>query len=262
MKKLILLALIASFGMAFIIMPGNKIPDKLIADFKSTDWPTVNKAKESIENLEKDGIPQLMTMLNDFSIRKLKNTGDLIYPGAVKFYGHGQIIEYGIDEISVRAGWLLEDLTFQNFGFSGIHLPENEISDFIQHNFPDYISNTANKQKLDKMTIAEKRKLIKSLSIKKAQAWWSSESATWNRLNALVSALKSTDEKRQVKALFYIRNGRTKCSGLNKAYYEAELIELMRELAKTELKRVSENAKLILMDIDYEWLMLKPADQL
>jgi hypothetical protein len=262
MKNLIIIIFLASFLMGFVIMPGNKISEKLITDFKSTDWPTVMKAKESIENLEKDGIPQLMTMLNDFSIRRLKNTGDLIYPGAVKFYGHGQIIEYDIDEISIRAGWLLEDLTFQNFGFSGIHLPDNEILDFIQHNFPDYISSTANKQKLDKMTTAEKRKLIKSLSIKKAQVWWNSESESWNRLNALVNALKSTDEKRQVKALFYIRNGKTKCSGLNKAYYEAELIELMRELAKTELKRVSENAKLILMDIDFEWLALKPADQL
>lgn len=262
MKNLILLVFAAILGMGLVIMPGNKIPDKLITDFKSTDWPAVLKAKENIENLEKDGIPQLISMLNDFSIRKLKNTGDLIYPGATKFYGHGQIIEYDIDEISIRAGWLLEDLTFQNFGFSGVHLPENELNTFIQATFPDYISNAANKQKLDKMTVVEKRKLIKTLSINKAQAWWNSESVNWSRLNALVNALKSTDEKRQVKALFYIRNGKTKCTGLNKAYYESELVELMRELAKTELKRVSENAKLILMDIDYEWLMLKPAEQL
>ncbi len=262
MKKLIILAFIAITEMGLVVMPGNKIPDRLIADFKSTDWPTVIKAKENIENLEKDGIPQLIAMLNDFSIRKLKNTGDLIYPGATKFYGHGQIIEYNIDEISIRAGWLLEDITFQSFGFSGIHLPENELHDFIQATFPHYISNITNKQKLDKMTSAEKRKLIKSLSIQKAQEWWNAESATWSRLNALVSALKSTDERRQVKALFYIRNGKTKCTGLNKAFYETEMVEIIRELAKTELKRVSENAKLILMDIDYEWLMLKTANQI
>ena len=61
---------------------GEKIPENLLSDFTSTDWPTVLQAKENIENLEAVGIPQLMSLLNDFSIRKLKNTGDLIYPGA------------------------------------------------------------------------------------------------------------------------------------------------------------------------------------
>jgi hypothetical protein len=244
-----------------LLFAGEKIPENLLNEFQSADWPAVVRAKESIENMEAAAIPQLMVLLGNHSIRKLKNTGDLIYPGAERFYGHGQIVDYDIDDLSVRAGWLLEDLAFQNFGFTGVHLPDNELSGFIEFNFPDYFNNSRNRQDLERMAATEKRKLIKTLSVKKAQAWWKQESDHWSRLEALKAALQSTDEKRQVKALFYIRNGKTRCSGLNKSYYLANLESLIRELAKVDLKRVSENAKLILLDLDFEWLEMKLARQ-
>lgn len=234
-----------------------KIPEKLLSDFKSVDWPVVLKAKEDIENMETAGIPQLLSLLDDFTICKLKNTGDLIYPGAERFYGHGQIVDYSIDEIAIRTAWLLEDIIFQNFGFTGIHLPEDELNGFIETNFFDYYDNSKNRQGLKRMTVPEKRDLIKSLSIKKAKSWLEQQSESLSRLDALVSALKSEDEKRQVKALFYIRNGRTRCTGLTKAYYQDNMETIVRELAKSDIKRVSENAKLIIMDIDFEWLDMK-----
>jgi hypothetical protein len=237
-----------------------KIPDNLLNQFKSTDWPTVLKAKESIENLEAAGVPQLMNLLNDFSLRKLKNTGDLIYPGSKKFYGHGQILDYNIDEICIRVGWLLEDLSFQSFGFAGMYIPDPELADFIKNNFQEYYAGLSNKQSLDNMSVAEKRKIIRSLSIKKAQDWWNRKSVSWNRLDALVESLQSADEKNQAKALFYIRNGKTKCTGLTEAFYQARLETIIRELARNDLKRISENAKLILMDLDFEWLDLKPVN--
>jgi len=257
MKRIALMALAAVFCISMPAIAEEKIPDNLLSQFKSTDWPTVLKAKESIENMEATGIPQLMNMLNDFSVRKLKNTGDLIYPGTKKFYGHGQILDYNVDEICIRVGWLLEELSFQNFGFAGIYIPENELVDFIKNNFQEYYAGLSNKQSVVNMSAAEKRKLIRSLSIKKAQAWWSRKSGTWSRLDALAESLQSTDEKDKVKALFYIRNGKTKCTGLTKAFYQANLESMIRELAKNDLKRISENAKLILMDIDFEWLHQK-----
>ena len=261
MKKLALLALSIGFGITAISFAGEKIPENMVSDFQSTDWHAVMQAKENIENLEAAAIPQLISMLNDFSLRKLKNTGDLIYPGAERFYGHGQIVDYDIDEIAVRAGWLIEEIAFQNFGFTGIHLPEDELTGFIEYNFPDYCDNSRNKQGLNKMTAPEKRRLIKSLSIKKAQSWWKQQSDSWNRLDALVSALQSTDEKCQVKALFYIRNGKTRCSGLTKTFYQDNIENIIRELSKVDLKRVSENAKLIILDIDFEWLEMKSANK-
>ena len=261
MKRIAFITLGAVFALNLAAMSESKIPDDLLNQFKSADWPTVIKAKERIENMEAAGIPQLMSMLNDFSVRKLKNTGDLIYPGTKKFYGHGQILDYNIDEMCIRVGWLLEDLAFQNFGFAGIYNPEQELTDFIKYNFKDYYEGLSNKQSIDNMSAGEKRKLIRSLSIQKAQEWWSHNSGNWSRLEALVESLQSADEKCQVKALFYIRNGITRCTGLTKSFYEARLETIIRELAKNDLKRISENAKLILMDIDFEWLELKSAGQ-
>jgi hypothetical protein len=261
MKKIALLAVWAVLGINLQVLAEGKIPEDLLNQFKSNDWPSVLKAKESIENLEAAGIPQLMNMLNDFSVRKLKNTGDLIYPGTKKFYGHGQILDYNIDEICIRAGWLLEELAFQNFGFAGIYIPETELADFIKSNFEDYYAGLPNKQSLENMSASEKRKIIRSLSIKKAQEWWSRNSEKWNRRDALVESLQSADEKTQVKALFYIRNGKTICAGLSKSFYQTRLEPIIRELAKNDLKRISENAKLILMDIDFEWLEMKSISQ-
>jgi hypothetical protein len=257
MKRIAFMAIWAVLGTNIPVMAEGSIPDKLLDQFRSTDWPTVLMAKESIENMEAAAIPQLMNMLDDFSMKKLKNTGDLIYPGTRKFYGHGMILDYNIDEICIRVGWLLEDLAFQNFGFSGIYIPEKELTDFIRYNFKDYYEGLPNKQNLVNMSAAEKRKIIRSLSIKKAQEWWSRNSASWNRLDALVESLQSADEKCQAKALFYIRNGKTQCTGLTKAFYQERLEAIIKELAKNDLKRISENAKLILLDMDYEWLKQK-----
>jgi hypothetical protein len=231
--------------------------DVLLKDFKSNDWPKVLNAKDKLENMEEKAIPYLIDMLGVKSYAKLINTGDLIYPGAEKFYGRGQIIEYDIDDIAVRAGWLLEDLTFQNFGFSGIHIQEDRLINFIKVNYPGYYDNNSNRKKVDKFSVTEKRKLIKELSISEAREWWSRESEGWNRLDALTSALNSDDEKRQVKALFYMRNGKTQCPGLTKEYYEANIQSIVVELSKVQTKRVSEHAKLILLDTNFDWLKMK-----
>jgi hypothetical protein len=228
-------------------------------DFMCNDWPTVSLAKEKIESLGSSGIPELIAIMNDCRVQKLQNTGDLIYPGAEKFFGHGQIIDYDIDDICVRAGWLLEDLTFKNFGFSGIHLPANELNGFIRTTFPDYVS-TSDHQQTESLSEEGKRNLIRTLSIERAKKWWEEASKQWNRLEALEQALIGNDEKCQVKALFYLRNGRTQCQGLTQRYYKSHLEKVIAKLSRSATNRVSENAKLIMLDSDFDWLSLKPVN--
>lgn len=231
--------------------------DNLFKEFQSAEWNVVLQAKENLENLENNSIPKLLDMLKDNSHKKLLNTGDLIYPGADKFFGHGQIIEYDIDKLDVRAGWLLEELTFQNFGFGGIHIESQNLVNYIRFNFPKYYNNTRNRQSIDKSSENAKRELIKKLSIEAAQKWWDEAGKSWNRLDALINALGSEDEKRQAKALFYIRNGKTSCSGLTNEVYKSKFEELIVELSKSQLRRISEQAKLIILDTDFEWMKLK-----
>jgi hypothetical protein len=231
--------------------------DQLIKDFTSSDWKTVKEAKSKIENNEALAIPKVLLLLDRDETVKLTNTGSLIYPGATKFYGYGQMIEYDIDKIAIRAGWLLEDMTFNNFGFSGCHLvPEDQLN-FIKITFPEYYNNANNRKKIEASSETELGTIIFKLSVQNAKDWWSSQGATWTRLQALVDALKSFDEKRQVKALFYIRNGDTKCTGLTKDYYIDNISREIVRLSSSDTQRVSEHASNILSDTKFQWLESK-----
>jgi hypothetical protein len=258
MKKYILLSLVLCCCIQPTFSAGDEPLKQLIAEFLSTDWPTVNTAKEKLENLGVSSIPEVIAIMDDCRVHKLQNTGDLIYPGAERYFGHGQIVDYEIDDICVRAGWLLEELTFNNFGFTGIHLPDQELSDFIEKTFPGYYN--ANQKQVAELSAASKRKLIRTLSIDKVKEWWKTESKDWNRLDALREALTSNDEKCQVKALFYLRNGKTHCTGLDEKYYKMNLESIIMRLTKSSLNRVSENAKLVMLDSDFDWLILKPVN--
>ena len=234
--------------------------NNLINDFTSTDWNLVSAAKEDLENMQAGALSDIMKLLKNNTKKKLVNTGDLIYPGADKFYGHGQMIDYDIDHLAIRAGWLLEDLTFQNFGFSGVHIQGDQLLDFIKLTFPEYYNNSQNRKKLANSSESQLRQLIEELSVKKAESWYSLQGENWSRLDALEEALKSYDEKREVKALFYLRNGKTKCTGLSKDSYKTQLEELIENLSNVGIKRISENAKLILMDDKFDWLSVKQGD--
>lgn len=254
MKKInILLLALLSIGMSLNISAQADI-GQLLNDFQSDDWAKVNEAKDKLENFEEKAIPEIIALLDNPSTVKLKNSGTLIYPGAEKVYGYGQMVDYDVDKIAVRSGWLLEEISFNNFGFTGVHQPDENLISFIKLTFPDYYNNSTNRKTLETTSIPEIRKIILQQSIRKAKAWWKDESTTWNRLNALVDGLKSFDEKRQVKALFYIRNGDTKCSGLTKDYYIDNISKEIVRLSASDTQRISEHAKLILFDTKFLWL--------
>jgi hypothetical protein len=225
-----------------------------INDFTSDDWKVVRDAKFKLENLEAAAIPEIIKLLDREDTVKLTNTGSLIYPGASKFYGYGQMIEYDIDKLAIRGGWLLEDLTFNNFGFSGCHLAPEDQMNFIKITFPEYYNNANNRKVLEASSEAELGKIIFKLSVKNTKEWWAAEGKSWNRLQALSQALRSFDEKRQVKALFYLRNGETKCTGLTKEYYFENIAKEIVRLSSSETQRVSEHALNILSDTKLLWL--------
>jgi hypothetical protein len=250
---LVTLVMVTSTG----FLKGQSDIDKLIKDFTSSDWKTVKQAKIKLENYQALAVPKIMVLLDRTDTVKLTNTGSLIYPGATKFYGYGQMIEYDIDRIAVRAGWLLEDLSFNNFGFSGCHLLPEDQMNFIKVTFPAYYNNANNRKKLESSSDAELGNIIFKLSVKNAKDWWASEGSHWTRLQALVDALKSFDEKRQVKALFYMRNGETNCTGLTKEYYIDNIAKEIVRLSGSDTQRVSEHASNILSDTKFQWLETK-----
>ena len=248
--SIVTLALLPLFAFSQISM-------ELMSGINSSDWKELKKTKQSVENLQEEAIPDLIDLLNSPEKIKLLNTGSLIYPGAEKFFGHGQILDYDVDYLAIRAGWIIEEISFQNFGFSGIHLPKEELVTHIKMTFPAYYNNSSNRKKIDAASGEELRKIAQTLSVEAVNSWWKIEGESWTRLNALVSALKSFDEKRQVKVLFYLRNGTSKCNGLTREFYYEEVSKEIVRLSGSDVQRISEHAKLILLDSKLEWLEMK-----
>ena len=243
----------------FVHFTYTKDVQQLVKDFSGNNWEDVLNAKYELEDYEAKALKDIIVLLDEDKTIKLTNTGDLIYPGAAKFYGHGMIVDYDIDNLIIRAGWLLEEITFENFGFSTIHERDENLDNLIMQNFKDFLT-PAYKDKIEKMTADEKRIEMKKMAVKKAKDWYMNESDGWKRLTGIVDALYSDDARRQILALQYLRYDNTKCAGLSIETYLDELKSRIVYLSKSKITRISEQAIYILNDTDFEFIRIKSSN--
>jgi hypothetical protein len=228
----------------------------MIAKLRHADFSDVYQVKDSIVNRGKDAIPKLIELLKDTSFVKLKNTADLIYPGADKFYGHGWIVNYDIDWISVRAAWRLEEITFQNFGYHVQTISEDQLIKLHQQNYSSYLQTGSHS--VDFKSKSPKQKLIayRQMLADSVSKWWDNNQSSWTRFKALKEALASSDEQRQSLALHFLRFEDTKCDGLTLDSYQMELLPLVQKIRNSKSSE-AEQAQLLLDDKDYYWLKSK-----
>lgn len=177
--------------------------DSLITNLQTEFYSTMKPAQESLERIGKESIPKLIELLRDTTHVQLENTVDLIYPGAIEFYGHGNIIPYNINFISIRAGWVLEKITFRDFGY----LSEKDVEDYNE----------------DSATIAEINKNRNRLA-KQVEIWWTKNKNKWNRLEALKNALKSDNDNERFLAIIFLQQR------------EKQFPELTEEILKKEIE--------------------------
>jgi len=209
-----------------------------LGSLASEDWPKVNKAKIKIESLGGKHIPSLVKLLRKRDRIPLKNTADLIYPGAKEFFGHGMGVPYELHDIGVRAGWVLEELTFQSFGFQeGTFMSKNQ----------------------SEKELEERRKRIEG-AVTLAENWWKKSKNGWTRYRALQDALKCDDPTRQYSALMWLRMGRSSCEGLNPKVFKSEIVPLVKQLKTSNNKGVSDQATELLEDTEGWWWKIKSAD--
>lgn len=147
--------------------------DSLFIEFKKQSfYQSVYPSKEELENYQKIIIPELISILSDTSFVKLTNTFDLIYPGTTTYYGHGHYVPYDMDWISVRAGWLLEEITFQDFGYINSNINDEKLLKLATENYKDYIKKGTYdldwKNKTSEQKSIEYRKILSS----NAEKWW------------------------------------------------------------------------------------------
>jgi hypothetical protein len=190
--------------------------DSLFIQFKKPSfYQDTYPAKKKLESYQKQILPKLIELLSDTTFVKLTGTADLIYPGADKFYGHGHYIPYDMDWISVRAGWLLENLTFQDFGYKTTN-----------------IGNLNWKDKLE----GEKIKEFRKLRAEKVKKWWNENKKKWNRLESIKEALISEDVNRISNAVQFLRFGETQCDGLNSEVFLKEIKPLALKLRDSKMR--------------------------
>jgi hypothetical protein len=230
--------------------------DSLINELKQADYRKISAAKDGIVNYQKEAIPKLMALLKETEVQKIKNTTDLIYPGTEKYYGHGGIVYYDIDWICVRAAWVLEEITFQNFGYRDTVLTEDMLFALQMKNYAEYQKNgyydVDFKSKKPK---SELKKYYLSLA-DSVTKWWDNNKNTWTRFNALKDALVSTDVIRQGLAIQYLRYGETICDGLTIENYTTELKPLVGKISVSKNKQ-SSRAQSLLNDKENHWFKTK-----
>jgi len=227
--------------------------DSLFIQFQQANfYGSIYPAKKRLENYQKEIIPKLIKLLDSEEFVKLNGTADLIYPGMTTFYGHGHFVPYNMDWIAVRVGWLLEDLTFENFGYKTSGNDNDSMIKLLKENYPEYIeSGTINLEWKNK-TPNQKQIELNKLLAKKVKKWWKENKNKWTRLNAIKSALTSNDEERLSKALQYLRFKKSECDNYNETIYIKEIKPLVENLQSTSYPDVLTDVQLLLETYDWK----------
>lgn len=211
----------------------------LVDQFSGAGWSKVSNARDSLLINGQTSIPYLIQLMEDKRrFEKLQGTADLIYPGALEYYGHGYYIDYDLDWVSIRAGWVLEELTFQNFGFHQCQITNFDSLQTHKENYKNYI-----KSRLPDSNFRQQEFKNLQLSVEKAKQWWFNNKKHWNNLEALKEALYSEDEFRISAAIRHLRYPNYNIDGFTDSYYLRELKPRLEQLATSENESISFQAK-------------------
>lgn len=214
--------------------------EKQLNDFVASEWGKVYTAKDTLMMMEKEVIPHLIGLMKDEKrFVKLKNTADLIYPGATEFYGHGWFIPYDLDWIAIRAGWALEELTFQNFGFIENSITDVDLIQVHKDNYEEYIQTGKHDINFERESFEKLEK-----TIKKATDWWIENQDNWTNIEAVKEAINSNDVTRQMNALQHLRYPNYTSKGLTDEYYEKELKPIVEKLKSSNDEEIAKQARL------------------
>ncbi|MCC1485660.1 hypothetical protein [Winogradskyella immobilis] len=217
---------------------------RLINDFTSSEWDKVSKAKDSLLNIGKPIIPDLIRLMeNPKAFKKLQNTGDLIYPGATEFWGHGRVVDYDLDWIAIRAGWAMENLTLQHFGFSENVITEKELMDLHKKDYANYIETGIHDVNFERKKFKELESIIVN-----AKEWWNNSKKSWTPLIGLKEAIFSNDIPRQIDAILQMRYPRFEIKGYNQEWFENEVKARVIELNKSDDEGLKLQTNLLLRE--------------
>jgi len=173
------------------------LADTLRQDFVSDRWPKVQAAGEAL--MVPEGIPVLLDVMTKDAEVVLEETADLIYPGARRFYGHGLKIDYELNWLAGRAGWVLEGLTFEAFGFNQ--------GDITTADVLNAAGNLAKGRPTEELRYDPQVKAaLRKRAVQRAHEWWKTQGGKFDRENAARAALMGTDFPKQRRVMAALRS--------------------------------------------------------
>lgn len=162
-------------GVAAAGEPSAAAVDRALGKLKSARFPEVLAARdELVASGSARAVARLVALAPATDRVPLTETADLVYPGTRRFHGHGLVVPYDIDRLGARAGWVLEDLTFRDFGFSRAAHPD--ATEPAEH--PDAPTRAA--------------------------SWWSAQAGRFSRVPALAAALRDGRQVRSEAVLAFV----------------------------------------------------------
>lgn len=230
--------------------------DNMISQLRQSNFGKISRVRDSVINYGKEAVPKLIELLKDTAFIKLTNTADLIYPGAEKFYGHGWVVNYDIDWVAVRAAWLLEELTFQDFGYVDVTISEDKLMKLHKENYTSYLLTGSHDIDFKNKTAREQLVIYRLMLADSVTKWWDKNKNDWTRYSALKAALSSNNLQMQNSALYFLRFGETKCEGLTLDNYKKELKPLVEKINSGENEEARQ-AQYLLKDKEYYWFKIK-----
>lgn len=224
--------------------------DSLLLYFKDALFEyKVKPAKKALENYQQLVIPKIIPLLYNRSYVVLVGNPFMMYPANNNFEPtHGYFIPYNLDWISLRAGWLVEDLTFMDFGYK-TELDEKRLSEV----YANLYNTSSNNQKITDLHWINKPTKdslthTRQLMANNVAAWWHQNKAHWTRLNAIEEALKSNNKNRLLKVIAYLQNGETQCDSLTIEVYLQTIKPLVTSLKQSQYQTVKDEAEQLLKD--------------
>ncbi len=182
----------------------------------------VYQARKHLLNLQQHAIAPLLGLMEREELVDLVGTADLIYPGADRLYGHGMVVPYDIDWVHIRAGWVLEEVVQESFGFAlGPPLTSTEIVSLGWGADQNGVAP-------EKWTLEARAKMGRDAVARARQ--WAAENPAWTCLGSVRAGLNSEDSATQDRTMEWMAQGRGACDGLTPDVWEQELKPVVRAL--------------------------------
>lgn len=198
-----------------------------------SEWDTVEDAARKTERGGRASIPSLLEMMDDERYIPLQHTAGLGYPGGKDFFAHGFLADCPLNWLPARAGWVLEKITFEDFGFS----VGSEERDRIWKQVAPMRARGDSEEQIDAFVKADELAKVVPRARKSralARAWWSKRQTDWTRFRGIQDALNSDNPIRQHRALDFLANTDNICDGLTLQSFRTDLLARTAILARNK----------------------------